>query len=574
MDRIWYGESKLVIGIDIGTTCSAVSFIYLTKGSKPEVQRVTEWPGQLESERQCKLPSWIWYDSSNKPVKYGAEAVHQDPDVAKDKGFNLAKYFKLHLHPSDMAPSSGFKLDPLPRGVTISQVYTDFLRYLYAHTRNFFQDHVFRGQEIWQSLAPSMDIILAHPNGWGVREQGVLRSAAVAAGITTEAKSRQQIIFVSEAEASVQFCVSQTSMLLSSGINLVVCDAGGSTVDTTVYNVISAQPTLQLKETKASACIQSGAIFVDSAAEGWLRQRFRGAGLDQDDIDACTADGLDHFINFTKPNFNGTEDTLDVKVGKRRLNVASINVQAGRMKVAKSNVKAFFDECVGPIISSVTSQSSGVYSPYYILVGGFGDSPYLKSTMRTRFGVSNRLTTSNIPGAKAVADGAAIWAVAKSVVSRASRYSYGVQVVTPYDQFNTEHVGRTIINSPSGIRKVGGGWSEIVAKDTVMSDSSSVRQGYYQEFYTINEVPSTISQTLYSTLLSSSYKFMRDKSGLVYSNWTAVCDVSANVQDIKSIMVRKYNPGVGPYFVLEFQIAIQFGGTQLSAHIEWEQNVR
>ncbi|QRV80584.1 heat shock protein 70 kDa 12A [Ceratobasidium sp. AG-Ba] len=510
------------------------------------------------------------------PVKYGAEAIHQDIEAAKDRGLHLAKYFKLHLHPADMAPSSGFKLDPLPRGVTINQVYTDYLRYLYAHTRNFFQDHVFHGQQVWQTLALSMEIVLAHPNGWGTREQGVLRSAAVAAGMTTEAKSREQISFVTEAEASVQFCVCQpqTSTFLTSGMNLVVCDAGGSTVDTTVYNVTSAQPTLQLKETKASACIQAGAIFVDDAAESWLRGRFKAAGLDQDDIDACTADGLDHFINFTKPNFSGTEDVLDLKVGKRRLNVASISIQGGRMKVAKSNVKSFFDGCVDRIINSVTSQSSGLYNPYYILVGGFGDSPYLKSMIRTRFGGSNRLTTSNIPGAKAVADGAAIWAVTKSVVSRAARYSYGIPVVTPYDQFNTEHVGRTIINSPSGTRKVGGAWSEIVAKDTVMADNSSVKQSYYQEFSSLHEVPNTISQTLYSTLLSSSYKFMRNKSGVIYSDWTAVCDVSANVQDIKSVMTRKYNPGVGPYFVLDFQIAIHFGGTQLSAHIEWEQNGR
>ncbi|KAG8739928.1 hypothetical protein FRC10_004989 [Ceratobasidium sp. 414] len=182
-----------------------------------------------------------------------------------------------------------------------------------------------------------MDIILAHPNGWGPREQGVLRSAAVAAGLTTEANSHRQISFVSEAEASVQFCVTsyQTSAFLSAGMNLVVCDAGGSTVDTTVYNVTSVQPMIELKEIKASACIQAGAIFVDEAAESWLRQRFKGAGLDNDDVEASTTEGLEHFTNFTKLNFHGAEDTLDIKVGKRRLNVSSINVQGGRMKVTK-----------------------------------------------------------------------------------------------------------------------------------------------------------------------------------------------------------------------------------------------
>jgi hypothetical protein len=35
-------------------------------GKKPEVQRVTEWPGQFESEKQCKIPSWIWYNAEGK----------------------------------------------------------------------------------------------------------------------------------------------------------------------------------------------------------------------------------------------------------------------------------------------------------------------------------------------------------------------------------------------------------------------------------------------------------------------------------------------------------------------------
>ena len=37
-------------------------------------------------------------------------------------------------------------------------------------------------------------------------------------------------------------------------MNFIVCDAGGSTVDTTVYSVASARPVLNLKEKRASAC--------------------------------------------------------------------------------------------------------------------------------------------------------------------------------------------------------------------------------------------------------------------------------------------------------------------------------
>lgn len=66
---------------------------------------------------------------------------------------------------------------------------------------------------------------MAHPNGWGTREQGVLRTAAVAAGLSTLSDSHRRISFVSEAEASIQYCLtsSQTSsLLLVRGIILFV----------------------------------------------------------------------------------------------------------------------------------------------------------------------------------------------------------------------------------------------------------------------------------------------------------------------------------------------------------------
>jgi hypothetical protein len=33
-----------------------------------------------------------------------------------------------------------------------------------------------------------------------------------------------------------------------------VCDAGGSTIDTTAYHVVKTTPVLELRESKASAC--------------------------------------------------------------------------------------------------------------------------------------------------------------------------------------------------------------------------------------------------------------------------------------------------------------------------------
>jgi hypothetical protein len=79
--------------------------------------------------------------------------------------------------------------------------------------------------------------------------------------------------------------------------------------------------------------IQAGAIFIDDAVELYLSRRLESADLDEEDVEAYTKEGLDQFINFAKPKFGGTEDIVNIKVGKRKLNVASINIQGGRMKL-------------------------------------------------------------------------------------------------------------------------------------------------------------------------------------------------------------------------------------------------
>jgi hypothetical protein len=57
-----------------------------------------------------------------------------------------------------------------------------------------------------------MDVIIAHPNGWGIREQTFLRTAAVTAGFTSVEQASSQVHFVTEAEASVHFCTYYTTL--------------------------------------------------------------------------------------------------------------------------------------------------------------------------------------------------------------------------------------------------------------------------------------------------------------------------------------------------------------------------
>jgi hypothetical protein len=166
-------------------------------------------------------------------VAFGAEALSpQIEENAEDNGWKLAKHFKLHLHPSDLKAKYDLKLDgmcyqvvvtpvdlnvitlhtALPPGVSLQQVYSDFLGYLLQHTQTYFEDRIVDGRHIWQKYRSTMQFIIAHPNGWGIREQTFLRSAAVKAGLATTDSAHTNIRFVTEAEASVHFCIYHTNL--------------------------------------------------------------------------------------------------------------------------------------------------------------------------------------------------------------------------------------------------------------------------------------------------------------------------------------------------------------------------
>jgi hypothetical protein len=75
---------------------------------------------------------------------------------------------------------------------------------------------------------------------------------------------------------------------------------------------------------------------------------------------------------------------------------------------------------------------------------------------------------------KAVAEGAAIWHIQHSVTARATRYSYGMEIRRPYNQYDTRHAGRTIAQHPEG-SFIAGIWSELVPK--VSFDMCRYRHG-------------------------------------------------------------------------------------------------
>lgn len=166
---------------------------------------------------------------------------------------------------SDAPPAYGdpigrsptIEIPPLPNGVTVKKAYADILRYMFDHAQKYFIENTPAGNRIWDRLGSEVVIVLATPNGWDTQQQLFLREVAIESGICTEADASARVNFVTEGEASVHYALAHTQgrSWLQKGTMFVVTDAGGSTVDSTLYEAKSVDP-LVLEEVCASECVQ------------------------------------------------------------------------------------------------------------------------------------------------------------------------------------------------------------------------------------------------------------------------------------------------------------------------------
>ncbi|KAF8755035.1 ATP binding [Rhizoctonia solani] len=255
-ENVWEKESQIMIGIDIGSTQSGVAFTFLQKGAKQIIERVNSWPGQKDS--QSKIPTQVWYDKHGKRdlckacVIRAETTTEEAREKADEHKWILAKRFKLHLHPKELRDKFSIKVDPLPDGVTLPQIYSEFLEYLFKHTEPCFKKRIVDGSTIWQ---------------------------------------------------------------VQKGFNFAVCDAGGSTVDTAVYRVTAVEPFLKLAEKREAACVQAGGLAVDDAIEEYLQETLTRVGLDARSVQECVRTGVDDFEEFPKRQFLEDSDSLKLKLG-------------------------------------------------------------------------------------------------------------------------------------------------------------------------------------------------------------------------------------------------------------------
>lgn len=202
---------KLLVGVDFGTTFSAVAFLQ-TKDHKNHTI-IQDW-GQGRSGD--KVPTILKYDDGDPTSPRWGFRVRDDDE-------NKVEWFKLGLYPHVEETDLARKYPSRHSRMSEAQCEKHVVNYLTAlrkHVDSYLKDRFTEG--IWRRTP--IEYIITVPACWPPKSQDITLACADKAGMGP----RNKIQIVAEPEAAGIYAL-QTMQNINLDVNdtFVICDAGG-----------------------------------------------------------------------------------------------------------------------------------------------------------------------------------------------------------------------------------------------------------------------------------------------------------------------------------------------------------
>ncbi|KAF2011913.1 actin-like ATPase domain-containing protein [Aaosphaeria arxii CBS 175.79] len=398
---------RIIVSIDFGTTFSGLAWAETNRADHQYV--IDKWPSNTSSTTSPKVPTEL------RKVNEGFQWGFEIPRKAKRN-----KYFKLKL---DDPISTTTDTRP-PEELT--QLY---LSYLYKHMVSVLEERL--SSSVVRDTP--LDFILTVPAIWSQAAKQKTETAAVRAGF----KGARKIHLVSEPEAAAIYTLhSLGAPTLRVGATFVVCDAGGGTVDLISYKVQQLSPKLKVKEATEGTGGKCGSSMLNNRFRRFLKQKL---GEDYWTADRLV-EGLNTFEDYKK-TFTPNGEPLSLRV--ELPNDPARDIRRNRFRIKQRDMQQeIFEPIIKDVINLVQEQISMAGSDVaaVLLVGGFGQSEYLKDRIQTSVGSAIRvLQPSN--GWTAVVQGAAMIGLTRAsanlaqvnISERVARKHYGTELVTSFE---------------------------------------------------------------------------------------------------------------------------------------------
>ncbi|XP_025956482.1 heat shock 70 kDa protein 12A-like [Dromaius novaehollandiae] len=442
--------SLFVIAIDFGTSYSGYCFS-LASGAG-QIRQVF-W-GAEHGLRTPKTPTCILFNEKQEFRKFGYDAVMKYKSLPSSEAHKwyFFQNFKMNLYSTKV--TSSMKLEATNgKMLPALTVFSESLRYMKEHALSTIQNASF--QTVYDHTEVTW--VITVPAIWSAAARQFMRLAAKEAGLISDMFSEKLIIAL-EPEAASLWCkqLPQEGFMADSsdnkkfedspGIQYVVVDCGGGTIDMTVHEI---QENHCLKELHKASGGGWGGNTVDDNFSAFLKEVFSDDVWDEY-VKSHPTELQQMMYNFSLQKCSASREEVyihcyynltRVAEGKKAISHFFKKVKGaewcdGTIMITYEKMKSFFASSTKKIIGAlkeILRKPEVSKVQYILLVGGFASSVILRDEICQAFSKKYHILCPIEPQA-AVAKGAVLYGVNPQVVaSRISAQTYGIKVTRKFD---------------------------------------------------------------------------------------------------------------------------------------------
>ncbi|EXJ65390.1 hypothetical protein A1O7_01731 [Cladophialophora yegresii CBS 114405] len=491
-------RTKLIVGIDYGTTFTGVAFVHENATDPKEIKTFTDWPGALRenNEHNEKTPSVISYASENPEQEgqdaWGYEVEPGSKSYAWTKLLLDARSQAARYDDPTLRTHMGRGLLQLPPGKKAVQVVGDYLKKVHDHLIDAIIEKC-GGSDILD-VTP-IEYWLTVPAIWSDKAKAATREAALYAGFGSRRIDEINLIPEPEAAAmlALKTSVSETDSLVKPNTGVLVCDCGGGTVDITSYTIARTVPTLVLNESSKGDGAKCGGTYIDRNLHKMMAERF-GKAFTSLPADR-TGPNSRFMVTFEsrKQQFSVANTRKSYKLPlimpeleKKSVTTPGYDKKYKDVILTEADMLQCFEPVVQGIIDLINDQVQSVKKrdepevKTVVLVGGLGCSKHVRDSVKKWCEEREiRMVTPWSGAWSAVARGAALHGLgAVKIEKRITRRHYGQEIAEPFvegvDKTSGPLWDRRWKDLWSGETMINGHMQWLVAKNTVFEESTEI----------------------------------------------------------------------------------------------------
>ena len=505
-------EFTHVIAIDFGTGESGYAIV--ANSSNPNTKPIIEVFNPCDDNDQ-KTPTAILFDNNKNFLDFGSNAIRKYAEIV-DNG-NTALLFQNYKISLYHMQSEANSMDG--RSMPLITVISETLKFISNCALNKLSEQV--GETLHKE---KIRWILTVPALWNEEHKLFMRKAAVKAGIISDENSFNLLLCLEPEGASIQVREDSEEALkkkITKGSIIVVLDCGGGTVDITINKMLCEpdEKFLSNEVLSSTGGCEWGSKYVDQNFENFLKEFLgeklfavyqKNASMKIDILDAFeilkkkfNPENVKHSrLQLSYLGENLTPDILKNLVNSYNLLHPNTKIsQRGSSGIDLSNelMISFFEPLINKIIDKVkelleeTKQKAGYYPKFIFLVGGFGESPYLRQKIKKEFESNELIVLIPKRPLVSVVRGACMFGLNPfSITSRIAKKTYGISTLGIFDEKKHPLNKKVMIDGEAFCENI---FDPFVLKD----DSVSVNQEIVKTYCPVRGAQTIMKIILYYT---------------------------------------------------------------------------